>query len=463
MPVRFRITLLFTLLVFVILGLVCIGIYYFSSSYQVDNIRVRLTNRAITTARFLSQSDVFDATLIRKIDSATTLSIKDKSIQAYTGSGRKIYAYSDVPGDTVAVVATIIEEARKNNQVYFKAGRKEAVAYYYQQSQYPLVIVTAAYDEVGETMLRQLKWILMLCFCVGLMIAFAGGHFFSARLLKPVIKITDEVNEISATEFTRRVHTGNTRDEWHYLASTLNELLNRLQESFEMQSRFISNASHELSTPLTSISSQLEVSIQRERTAAEYRATIQSVYEDVRQLSKLTQTLLEFAKASGNRGGLEIGPVRIDEILLRLPSEIAKLNERYSVSIEFNELPEDEDKLLVYGNEELLFTAIKNIMLNACKYSDDHHAAIELSIANSEINITIEDKGIGIPQHEIRHIFQPFYRVEENVQGGFGLGLSLAQRIVKLHNGQISVQSEEGEGTVFTIRFPISTKVGVPV
>ena len=75
--------------------------------------------------------------------------------------------------------------------------------------------------------------------------------------------------------------------------------------------------------------------------------------------------------------------------------------------------------------------------------------------SNLEINITIEDKGIGIPQHEIRHIFQPFYRVEENVQGGFGLGLSLAQRIVKLHNGQISVQSEPGEGTVFTIRFPV--------
>jgi signal transduction histidine kinase len=223
-----------------------------------------------------------------------------------------------------------------------------------------------------------------------------------------------------------------------------------------MQRRFISNASHELSTPLTSISSQLEVSLQKERSAEEYRSIIQSVYQDVRQMNKLTQTLLEFAKASGSRGGLEIKPVRIDEVLLRLPSEMAKLNNKYSVSLVFDELPPEEQKLLVYGNEELLFMATKNIVLNGCKYSADNHATIHLAVKENEIVILIEDKGIGIPGDELENIFQPFYRVQDQrPTDGFGLGLSLANRIIKLHNGQIEVQSEIDKGTIFTIRFPV--------
>jgi two-component system, OmpR family, sensor histidine kinase ArlS len=99
-----------------------------------------------------------------------------------------------------------------------------------------------------------------------------------------------------------------------------------LQESFELQRRFISNASHELSTPLTSISSQLEVAFQRDREASEYRQTMQSIYQDVSNMSKLTKTLLEFAKASGDPGGIEIHLVRLDEIILRIPAELSKVN-----------------------------------------------------------------------------------------------------------------------------------------
>jgi signal transduction histidine kinase len=133
--------------------------------------------------------------------------------------------------------------------------------------------------------------------------------------------------------------TGSSHDEWYYLSDTLNQLLNRLQESFEIQQRFISNASHELSTPLTSISSQLEIALQRERTADEYKKVMASIYEDMLQMGKLTHTLLELAKASGSKGGIEIKPVRIDEIILRLPSEISKINNAYVVLPEFGKLP----------------------------------------------------------------------------------------------------------------------------
>jgi two-component system sensor histidine kinase ArlS len=238
-------------------------------------------------------------------------------------------------------------------------------------------------------------------------------------------------------------------------------LLNRLQESFDIQRRFISSASHELSTPLTSISSQLEVSLQRNRLAEEYRQVMQSVYQDVRHLSKLTQTLLEFATVSGTAGGIDIKLIRIDEVLMRLPGEMTKMDKGYSVKLEFDQLPADEEKLLVFGNAELLFTAIKNIVANACKYSLNRLAKVKLSVEQVEIIIAVEDNGKGIPENELKNIFQPFYRTEDSrATVGFGVGLPLVNRIMKLHKGQIKVTSTVGKGTTFFIHLPIAGKTG---
>ena len=227
-----------------------------------------------------------------------------------------------------------------------------------------------------------------------------------------------------------------------------------------MQRRFISSASHELSTPLTSISSQLEVSLQRNREAKEYRGVMQSVYQDVRHLSKLTQTLLEFATVSGIKGGIEINSIRIDEILMQLPGEITKLNKEYSVKLEFDQLPENEERLLVFGNAELLFTAIKNVVSNSCKYSPDHLAKITLTVEPKEIIISIEDDGKGISENDLKNIFQPFYRSEDSKAiTGFGVGLPLVNRIIKLHKGQIKVNSIVGKGTTVLIQLPIAENV----
>lgn len=461
MPVRLRITLLFSLLVFVIMGLVCSGVYYFTYQSRIHSIKTRLTNRALTTARLLSQRGVFDHALVRRIDSSTTISLKNKAVQAYSQRNLKIYNYSDLRGDTLRIEADVLDAARENGRHFFVIGRKEAVAYHYMEGGYNMVLISAAEDQEGKKNLQTLFNILLVSFLVGNVFVLVTGYFFSRGLLLPVKKITEDVEEISAQNLARRIQTGKTRDEWHKLSHTLNQLLNRLQESFELQRRFISNASHELSTPLTAISSQLEVSLQRPREAEEYRKVIQSIYQDVQHMIKLTQTLLEFAKASGNPGGLDISLIRIDEIVLALPAEIARINPAFSVHIEFDELPENEERLLVFGNEALLMTAIKNIVVNACKYSSDHIAFVHLKSGERHLEVSVRDNGPGIPGEELGKIFQPFYRVEENrTAGGFGLGLSLADRIVKIHKGTIEVESVLGQGTLFVIKLPAAKNLG---
>ena len=136
MPVRTRITLLFTLLVFGILSLVCASVYYFSYTNRIKDIQTRLANRAITTGRLLSQTGVFDQALIRKIDASTSLAMKDKTVEAYDNSDNRVYLYSDSPADTLHAGKTVLHKARASKEsIYFMQGPRDAIAYYYNDEQ----------------------------------------------------------------------------------------------------------------------------------------------------------------------------------------------------------------------------------------------------------------------------------------------------------------------------------------
>ena len=462
MHVKLKITLWFTLVAFFIMGLVCLLTYYFFYQYRVDFIQTRLTNRAITTARLLSRSEIFDRGMVERIDSLTTLSLKNKSVQAYNLINNKIYSYSDTPYDTIGVSTAMLDDVRVKGKLYYTEQERDVIGYHYKGSRANVVMICAAADEDGKNNLRRLKNILLVSFFAGLGVTVIGGFIFSRRLLRPVKKIAKEVEEISAYNLTRRIQTGEVEDDWYQLSKTLNDLLDRLQNSFELQRRFISNASHELSTPLTAILSQLEIALQRQRSNEDYQQILSSVIQDVKNMSKLTHTLLEFAKASGNRGGLDISLVRIDEILMELPSRLKKQDKTFDVLLEFGELPESEEDLLVFGNPELLKTAIHNLVSNACKYSADHTATVNLTLGNTFFLIKIKDRASVIPVDERNNIFQPFYRIEGNPDTkGFGLGLSLAHRIIRLHKGDIMVDDNHGEGNVFSITLPFARNAGL--
>lgn len=461
MPVRLRITLLFTLFVFIVMSIFCGSIYYISAKERVNTIKTRLTNRAITIGRLLAKKEVFDPNFIRQFDSLTAVSLREKVIQVYDSNEHEIYHYSEIPGDRINVSSQTLENFRAgDDNIYFKSGQKEAIGYRYENDNTKVFIISAASDNDGKMNLVRLKTILLIGFGVGFISVLIMGYFFSQQLLQPIKKIADEVSDISVQNLSRRVSAGTVKDEWYYLVNTFNQLLDKLQEGFELQRRFISNASHELSTPLTSISSQLEVILEKERSSEEYQKVMMSVYHDVRHMGKLTQTLLEFARASGNKGGLDINLVRIDEILMHVSSDISKINGAYFVTLNFNNMPEEEESLLILGNEPLLLTAIKNIALNACKYSDNHEAVIQVKTGEKNIHIEISDTGIGIVPEEIENIFQPFYRSTKATEDrGFGLGLSMANRIIKLHNGNIKVHSIVNKGSIFTITIPVAANL----
>ncbi len=457
MKIKYRITILFTVLVTLISLMICSSVYYFSDLNRKKSFAKRLRNRATTTANLLLTVNGIDNNLLRKIDETTIITIQEKSVVVYTSDFKELYSYTDNNIEPVKVDSRLLRKAEQEKEVSFSEGRREAVALYYVDENKPYIVVAAAYDRDGIEKLSQLRFILSISFLTSILITFCTGYFFSKRIVAPIKKISRDVKEISSQNLSRRINLQDAKDELYELSSTFNDLLQRLEKSFEIQRHFIANASHELSTPLTSISSQLEVTLQNERKADDYKKVIRSVYMDVKDLTRLTRSLLEIAKASGTSNGMELVLVRIDELLMKLPAELRDTDASYQVVLLFDNFPEEDDLLLVFGNPELLYSAIKNVVVNACKYGTDHTATISLGFSSNKLQIIISDNGPGILDEEKNLIFQPFYRSKKNSDiPGFGLGLSLAYRIITLHKGSMEISNNTDTGAAFTIELPIA-------
>ncbi len=453
MSIKYRIALLFSLLVTLIFAVVSPAIYFFSAKEREHTFKNRLMNRALSTARIYTGNKDVNLSILRRIDAGITASLYKKSI-IITSNGAVTYASSDEPGDTLILTQNDIEQAKADGDYFFQYKDKMAVAIHQSDSDEDFIISVAASDPDGREYLSQLKDILLVALTISVALSFLAGLAFAKRLVRPIKAITGEVNLITSQNLSQRIKVNDSGDELTKLARTFNDLLDRLQDSFSIQRRFISNASHELSTPLTSISSQLEVVMQKRRSPEEYEEVIQSVHEDCMELQQLTRSLLDIAK-TGSEGSINLAEVRLDEVVLKVVADIQKQNRHYKIELDFGVFPDDEKLLTVFGNNNLLYMALRNVVENGCKYSENHLAALTMAFDKNSIIISVASMGDIISESDIQNIFQPFFRAESAQQKpGFGLGLTLTRRILSLHKGTIAVESGPAKGTIFTIQLP---------
>jgi two-component system, OmpR family, sensor histidine kinase ArlS len=454
MSIKYKILILFVALVTLIVSIGSVAIYFFSLKEREDTFRIRLRNRALSTARVYDGITDTNFSVLRRMDLAAVASLYNKNISIIGDNNDHTYLFSDNKGDTLVVKQDVLEKLQNNDEYFFNYKGKKAIAVRYDGKRKNFVVAIAAFDLDGSGYLHQLKIILLFSLVLAAALAFIAGLFFAKSLVTPIKKITGEVNLISSNDLSQRIKTFNAGDELSNLSATFNHLLDRLQDSFAIQRRFISNASHELSTPLTSISSQIEVAMQKNRDPEEYREVLQSVYEDTKQLQQLTRSLLDIAK-TGYKGSLDLAEIRLDELLFKVIADVQRQNTDYKATLNFDVFPDDEKLLCIFGNANLVYIAFKNIIENGCKYSDDHTSEIRIVIDKTEITIRVANKGDIIAEADIQHIFQPFFRTDSaQNKPGFGLGLTLTKRILSLHNGTVTVESEPEKGTVFTIQVP---------
>jgi len=453
LKIKNKITLLFTLLVAIILLVLTVIVYYLSAVERTDVFNKRLKSRASNNAQIFAYFGDSSIGMLRRIDAGSLGLLPQKSVIIAEISGRILYEYHSPDAQQLQLDKVLLNDINASEEKLFSIGNRDAIALSYKDALRNFIIVVAAYDEEGRLRLSELKQTLAISLLLGMLVTLIVGYLFSSQLVRPIAQISHEVNNISSHNLSRRLPTGKGQDELTQLAKTFNDLLNRLQESFNTQRRFISNASHELSTPLTSVSSQLQVTLHKERSISEYVKVLQSIQEDVEQMRQLTKNLLEIAKTGGSHGSIELSEVRVDELLLKVIADVKRMNLNYEIELQFQEPPEEED-CMVFGNFDLLHIALKNIIENGCKYSSDKKSTVEVSFTPGNIFIKVLNQGDVIAEHEIEQIFQPFFRGgNANDVKGFGLGLPLTKRIVSLHKGEIIVYSEL-HGTSFTLRLP---------
>jgi signal transduction histidine kinase len=295
---------------------------------------------------------------------------------------------------------------------------------------------------------------LLAIWVVSFALLFIIGYFMASNALNPVSKIVKQVEKITASNLSKRVEIDNQKDETGELAATFNDMLDRLEKSFESQKMFVSNVSHELRTPMAALIAELELSLQKERSNEDYKKVVENALADARKIEKLSNGLMDLAKASYHTDQIKMIPVRLDETLLDASAMVMKAHGDYNVDLFFGDDTDDDRMVTIYGNEYLLRTAFINLMENNCKFSNNHCSTVHISFSGSKVFVRFSDTGIGMSQEDIEQVFKPFFRgSNRRFSAGNGIGMTLVERIVNLHDGFISVDSRQNEGTVFTLAF----------
>ncbi|MFW5656251.1 MAG: sensor histidine kinase [Bacteroidota bacterium] len=305
---------------------------------------------------------------------------------------------------------------------------------------------------------HELIMVFLVLFIINVVLIIAFSFYFTRKTLHPVSRLVEQMNEVDINNLGIRIVSENKDGELAQLANTFNTMLDRLESAFLLQKSFVSSSSHELRTPLTVITGQLEVALMQNRSNEEYRTTLVSVLEDIKNLNQLANKLLVLSRAGNEITNESFDTIRIDEILWRSRAEILKVHPEYDVIIHFDDTIFAEQHFNITGSPQLLSTAFINLIENGCKYSKSHKSRILLGVDEHHLRISFEDEGIGIPPEEIDNVFQPFYRASNAPPvKGHGIGLSLVKRIVTLHQGTIHVSSELNEGSAFMLAFPLNT------
>jgi signal transduction histidine kinase len=453
MEIRKKLTYQFIAIVALILFISSLAIYISFSRSRKEEFYSRLANKTMLVAQMLINIEEIDADLLRKIEKNNPLSLPNEKIIIFDYQNRQIYNSDE--NHILEIPAEYVNKVRIAKEVKYVQKPYEIFGAFYTSEYDRIVVFVAATDIFGINKLKRLQLILLLVFISSLIIVYFAGRIFSARALKPVTNIISQVNGISITNINERIDEGNETDELARLAKTFNGMLQRLGSAFKVQKNFIDNASHELRTPLTVISGQLEVVLMKERTNDEYKNTIISVHDEIRNLNNLSNRLLLLAQASSDKAAVSFTSVRIDDTLWNARAELLKHKNNYSINISFGENIKDDSKLVVSGNDVLLKIAFGNLIDNSCKYSHDNKSDVIVDNQNNKLVIRFEDNGFGVPAEELKLIFQPFHRATNSAGiKGHGIGLSLADKIISLHNGLIEVNSEVNSGSQFIIYLP---------
>ena len=310
---------------------------------------------------------------------------------------------------------------------------------------------------------RDLRWLVVVFALVtplAVLAASLAGYVISGRALAPLGRMVERAHSISAEHLSERLPVGHAGDELGQLALVFNDMFARLQDSFERLRRFSADASHELRTPLTAIRSVGEVGLREARTPEEYREVIGSMLEEADRLARLVDTLLTLSRWESGR--VQLCPTSLDlgDLAREVAGQLAVLAEERGITVDVAA----DDPLSVTVDLLMIRQALMNVVDNAIKFTPDGgRVRIWATSTDRAHSIVVDDDGPGIPPDERDRVLERFYRFEggpARASGGTGLGLAIVAWVIEAHQGQLTIDANDGGGARVLLTLPRSPHAG---
>ena len=381
----------------------------------------------------------------------------NRYVEVADADGRVVAWSSNLAGHQLTVPAAVLSEARQGGAfVVLNQLRVAVVPLSVDRSKQIGFAIVAEPLSVVDEGLRRLRRDFLFGVPLILVLASIGGYFLARKSLSPIALMNQQTQLITAKNLSARLDVAHPRDEVGQLATTINELLARLDAVFQEQKRFIADASHELRTPLAVLRGETEVALQQERATAEYKESLALIKDEAERLSRIVENLFMLARQPVDTPSMVNEPVRLDELVADCvrAAHVLAMQKGLRLKIE-GALP----PVTVSGDDEMLKRMLLNLLDNSVKYTaSGGEISVALRSQNGDARIVVTDSGIGIAESDQRRIFDRFCRVDKarsRALGGAGLGLSIARWIVEGHGGSLSVESAPGRGSAFTADLPL--------
>jgi hypothetical protein len=313
-----------------------------------------------------------------------------------------------------------------------------------------LILQIAVPTTILERQRARLAGFFFLAIPLTLVAATFGGLYLSRRAFEPVAAIIEKAERIGAAHLAERVPVPAADDELRHLALTLNGLLDRLQQAFESQERFVADASHQLKTPLSILRGELDVLKSRARSPEEIAEFLESASQETEYLSRMVEDLLLLARVDAGNASLSVQDVRLDEIALEATSRLEPFARARGARLRLNLAPGSAFE--TRGDPELLRCMVQNLVENAIKFSlAGGTVEVEVRERGGELAVAVTDEGPGVPAEDLKRVFERFYRSGQarGRVAGVGLGLPIARRIAEAHGGRIDAENVDGRGARF--------------
>lgn len=450
MSIQRKVTLLFLTLTVSIILVLSGAIFYFVHQFTFEDFYKRLEARVNIASQIYHSDDKDSVGMVKQIRQRYLEKLATEKQYTLKPANYKNGRAQGVPQELInSIISDGLTRYKKDNVFY--AGNISG------SGGDEVMIIVSATDPYGLNELNNLEQVLIVCFLASVILAYLVGKRFSYHTFQPVRKIIKRVNTITASNLHLRLENYDGNDEVAELTQTFNDMLDRLETAFETQNNFVSNASHELRTPLAVIKGEAELALKSfDKPGADPQKTLSEILVGAQRLQDILTSLLGLAQTGFDGKKQNWEQIRSDELIWMIKESVDHIIPDNNVTIDLSGLPEEDDRLIIMGNINLLRLALSNIALNACKYSDNKPVTVKVAAENKSVIFSIKDEGIGIPERDVQHIFEPFFRASNTGKFvGHGVGLPLALNIVRLHKGSIAIASKVDAGTTIRVMLPV--------